>query len=234
MRSKSTVTKCKLATELRSIERELERIDADEHAAALSRARRFAEDQEAIEKLLKSTEEAKASGRWRNTRLNVFEVLGYCRLEKAHSTILAWLLDPAEAHGFGDEFLRQFMRRAVGTEPPSTTGVTVSPEFECGENRFDIHVAGDGWRLVVENKIDDSPWADQCARYQAYCDRWKKRGQKAWLVYVTLDARRPPRTARHWVPYSDIRRLLESLAPCASAKPLIENFCEHIFCDLKV
>jgi hypothetical protein len=228
------MTNRKLTIELQTIGRGLDEIDAKEHAAALGLERRFAEDQEAIEKLLKSTEEAKASGRWRNSRLNVFEVLGYCRLERAHSSVLAWLLDPAEAHGLGDEFLRQFMRRAVGTEPPSTAEVTVSPEFECGDNRFDIHVTGDGWRLVVENKIDDSPWAGQCAKYQAYCDGWKKRGQKAWLVYITPHTRRPSRTIRHWVPYSDIRRLLESLTPCASATPLIEHLCEHIFVDLEV
>ena len=58
------------------------------------------------------------------------------------------------------------MAKAIGTEPRSTLDVTVSPEFRCGRIRFDIHVKGDNWCLVVENKIDDFPWESQSADYQ--------------------------------------------------------------------
>ncbi|MCX6625672.1 MAG: PD-(D/E)XK nuclease family protein, partial [Acidobacteria bacterium] len=79
-----------------------------------------------------------------------------------------WVLDPAESHGFGDDFLREFMRRTVRWEPPSTSEVSVSRELRCGGIRFDIHVKGDHWCLVVENKIDDSSWENQSRRYQEY------------------------------------------------------------------
>jgi hypothetical protein len=123
-----------------------------ERSAAIDLDRRFAQEHGEIEELLQSVEEAKLLSRWRNIRFNVFDVLGRPRLEEAHSSFLAWVLDPAEAHGFGDTFLLEFMRRTVGKEPPSTLDVSVSREFRCGGMRFDIHVTGDRWCLASVRK----------------------------------------------------------------------------------
>src|ERR1022692_2282659 len=90
------MTNVKLANELQAISRELDEILANERAAAIELDRRFAEEHGAIEELLQSVQEAKLGGRWRNTRFNVFDVLGRPRLEEAHSSFLAWVLDPAE------------------------------------------------------------------------------------------------------------------------------------------
>jgi len=226
------MTNGKLANELQAISRELEDILANERDEASELDRRFAEERGAIEKLLLSVQEAKLGGRWRNTQFNVFDVLGRPRLEMAHSRFLAWLLNPAEAHGLGDSFLRGFMQRSVGKVPPSTLDVSVTPEFRCGDMRFDIHVRGDRWCLIVENKIDDFPWEHQCCEYQEYCRRLKDRGEQAWLVYVTRPARRPSGTIP-WLPYREIRQILEALTPATSAAPMIEDFCEHINSDLE-
>jgi hypothetical protein len=227
------MTNGKLANELQAFSRELDEVLANERAAAIELDRRFADDLGAIEKLLQSVQEAKLSGRWRNTRFNVFDVLGRPRLEEAHSSFLAWVLDPAEAHGFGDAFLREFIRRAVGKEPPSTLDVSVWPEYRCGGIRFDIHVKGDRWCLVVENKIDDFAQEDQCREYQEYCKKLTDRGEQAWLVYVTRPARRPSSRTILWLPYREVRQILESLTPDASATTVIEDFCEHIISDLE-
>jgi PD-(D/E)XK nuclease superfamily len=224
------MTTVNLAKELQAISGELEKIRAIERAAAIKLDRRFAEDQEAIEKLLRSVQEAKLGGRWRNTRFNIFDVLG---LEEAHSSFLAWVLDPMEAHGFRDAFLRKFMRKAVGNEPHSTLDVSVSREYRCAGMRFDVHVKGVGWCLVVENKVDDSPGDDQCKRYQEYCRMLTERGERAWLVYVTRPARRPPRAIR-WLSYRDVRQILQELTPDASAATAIDHFCAHITSDLEV
>jgi hypothetical protein len=123
------MTNGKLANELQAISRDLDQVLANERAAAIELDRRFSEDLGAIEKLLQSVREAKLGGRWRNARFNVFDVLGRPRLEEARSSFLTWVLDPAEAHGFRDAFLREFLRRAVGKEPPSTLDVSVSREY---------------------------------------------------------------------------------------------------------
>jgi hypothetical protein len=225
------MTNGELANQLQAISRELDEVLANEQAAAIKLNRRFAEDLGAIEELLQTVQQAKLGGRWRNTRFNIFDVLGRPRLEEAHSSFLAWVLDPAEAHGFGDAFLREFMRRTVGKEPPSTLDVSVSREFRCGGIRFDIHVKGDRWCLVVENKIDDLPWEHQSGEYQEYCRKLTDRGEQAWLVYVT-PARRPSTTIP-WLSYREVRLILESLTPDASAATVIEHFCEHIISDLE-
>src|ERR1700693_3224301 len=98
------------ANELHAISLELDEVLANERAASIELERRFAEDQEAIERLLQSVQEIKAGGGGRNARFNVFDVLGRPRLEETHSSFLAWVLDPAGAHGLGDSFLREFMR----------------------------------------------------------------------------------------------------------------------------
>lgn len=224
----------KLASEFQAISQELGGILANERDAAIALGRRFAEDQRAIEKLLQSIQEAKLSGNWLNTRFNVFDILRRPRLEQAHSGFLAWLLDPAEAHGLGDVFLRKFMRQAIGKEPPATGRIEVSTEFPCGGRFSDIHVEGPGWQLIVENKIDDSAWEDQCHDYQAYCRKVMGRGEQAWLVYVTPPAHRPSDRTIPWLPYREVRLILESLSPDASAAALIENFCGHIISDLEV
>src|SRR5580658_7223280 len=139
------MTDAKLASELQAISRELREVRANERAAASELDRCFAEERGAIEQLLQSVHNAKSGGRWRNTRFNVFDVLGRPRLEQAHSSFLAWVLDPGEAHGFGEDFLREFMRRAVGKEPPPTSDVSVSSEYRFGANQFDIYVKGSRW-----------------------------------------------------------------------------------------
>lgn len=161
----------------------------------------------------------------------VFHVLARTRLEEAHSSFLAWILDPAQAHGFRDAFLREFMLRSVGEAPPSTLDVSVTCEYRYGPGRFDIHVKGDRWFTVVKNKIDDHPWEHQSSKYQEYCRKLTDRGEQAWLVYVT-PARRPP-GAIPWLSYRDVRLILESLTPDPSAETMIEHFCEHIMSDLE-
>jgi hypothetical protein len=44
---------------------------------------------------------------------NVFRVLGIEHMEIRHSRVLAWLFDPAGAHGFGPTFLRRFISRML-------------------------------------------------------------------------------------------------------------------------
>ena len=71
-----SMTNGKLASELQTISRELDEILANERAAATELDQRFAEDHGAIQVLLQSVQVAKLDGRWRNTRFNVFDVLG--------------------------------------------------------------------------------------------------------------------------------------------------------------
>jgi hypothetical protein len=81
-------TNGKLAHELQAISKELDQFPAKEQESASELDRRFTEELGAIEKLLHAVEDAKLDGRWRNTRYNVFDVMGWPRLEEAHSSFL--------------------------------------------------------------------------------------------------------------------------------------------------
>jgi hypothetical protein len=158
--------------------------------------------------------------------VNVFDVLGRTYREQAHSSFFAWLLDPAEAHGLGDAFLRQFMLKAIG-EAPATANVKVTSEHKWGDGKFDVHVQGDEWRLVVENKIYDPTWPDQCDWYRRYCDGFTK-PQRAWFIYVTPDSEKPLPSIHHWLSYGHIRSILEPMRPADAARQVIADFCEHV------
>jgi hypothetical protein len=220
-----------LAHELQSLSRDVNTVLTNERNAATKLNERFTEESGHIKILLKSVQDAKIGGLWRNTRFNLFDVMGRPRLEEAHSGFLAWVLDPDEAHGFGDAFLSEFMRCSVGKPPPSTSDLTVSREYRCGGLRFDIHVEGDRWCLIVENKIDALPMRNQCNDYQEHCARLKARGEQAMLVYVT-PSRKPPGNTP-WISYREVRRILESLVPAPSAASAIKHFCEHIIWNLE-
>jgi uncharacterized protein HemX len=60
------MTDSELANELQAISLEIDDILANERSAGIG----------AIEELLQSVQEVKAAGGWRNTRFNVFDVLG--------------------------------------------------------------------------------------------------------------------------------------------------------------
>jgi hypothetical protein len=223
-----------LADELRTIGLEFERIFELEREAASELDSCFAEQQSSIDDLVISIQAMKAAGQWRKSRFNLFEVLGRTRHERSHSSFLAWLLDPAESHGLGGAFLREFMLKSVENEPPSFDDLKVSPEFPFGGGILDIHVRGTRWCLIVENKVDAFAGVDQFDKYHRHCELLKERGESAWLVYVTPGAQPP---SKHWVTYRDIRKMLEQIlessTPPSPARMIIEQFCEHVFADLE-
>lgn len=65
-------------------------------------------------------------------RLNIFEVLGITKTEIRHSNFLAWLLDPKEAHGLGDRFLRALddLTSALETVDQNRPHNQLHPEYD--------------------------------------------------------------------------------------------------------
>jgi hypothetical protein len=218
------------ANELHLIGIEFDKLLQIERSAGAKLTRRFAESHSAIENLFQAVDAAKRDGQWRKTQFDLFEVLGRSRLELAHSSFLAWLLNPLESHGLDDAFLREFMRKSGIMKMPSTVNLTVTPEFSFSDGRFDIHVQGNRWCLVVENKVDAALLDDQYDKYKNYCERLGISGHQAWLVYVT-PRKRPP--SGYWLSYRDIcqilEQLLETLSPPHAARTAIEQFCVHVF-----
>lgn len=111
-------------------------------------------------------------------QFNLFEAIGGVRQEERHSNFLAFLLDPHQNHGLGDEFakrlLQNVLKGAQGTDLPinlidldvwSLADMTVLREW----NDIDILLLHEKLSLavIVENKIMTGEHSNQLCRYRA-------------------------------------------------------------------
>jgi len=98
---------------------------------------KFSEDEivrQLQEYIVTKTEEEK-------NKFNIFKVLKLHEYEVRHSNFLAWLLNPNEkAHGYKDEFLKQFLKSALVNDIDNilsdTSDIVVETEFPTNENRI--------------------------------------------------------------------------------------------------
>jgi len=107
---------------------------------------------------------------------NIFEVLGAVRVELRHSEFLAFLMDPQQSHGLGDDFVKKFLQKAlVGVDQ---SGLPVSAidldiwslddlEIRREWQNIDILLISENNKFVVliENKIWSSEHSNQLQRY---------------------------------------------------------------------
>lgn len=93
---------------------------------------------------------------------NVFEVAGFPNREKVSSNCLAYFLDPAESHGFGDLFLSSLvsiLNEQLADELSfelDSSDVVVNTEVSDGtdtRNRIDITVQTPTLSMAIENKV---------------------------------------------------------------------------------
>ena len=186
--------------------------------------------------LFSAINNAKEKGLWRKTHLNLFEVFGINRLESVHSNILAWLLNPEEAHGFGEKFLRDFINKVfIDNKLPSKLFVKVTTEKKDGENILDIVVEGKNWWLVIENKVDSGEQENQTIRYAEKYKQKGKLGEKVFLVLLSPEGVPPVSSYFTPVSYRIIRELLETLLKTlhfeSDSDILIRHFIDHIILD---
>ena len=178
------------------------------------------EIQSAIESLLLDEDEiGKIESRLGG--FNIFEAIRHTRAEERQSDFLAFLLDPSETHGFGAEFLVQFLVaavRAVSSEfRPLSLGEIVLKDFsDClvlrERHNIDILCIDETRRflLAIENKIDSGEHSDQLARYREILE--KRYGNfRRVLVYLTPENDDP--SDEYWLPvgYRDVLSSVESI-----------------------
>jgi hypothetical protein len=149
------------------------------------------------------------------TKRTIIDILRKGNQELFHSDMIAWLLDSGGEHGLGGQFLKGFadalsangcktlkQALAAGATP------SVSTEVVHQRGRYDIEIALEGHRIVVENKtksIGDTP---QFERYRdgqtalialGFCDVSFTREAKQELEDVTF------------VVYADILAILQGI-----------------------
>lgn len=183
--------------------------------------------------LISEIEKAQKNGSWRKRYFNLFKTLEIQWREDVHSGIIAWLLDPEETHGLGEEFLCTFIRKIFNKELSSYSPIKVIRESqECGD-RPDIVVEGNNWWLLIENKIKSDEQDKQTIRYAS---RWKNKGiigENIFLVYLSPSGLSPESPDFKPVSYRTILELLENMHFQDDSNIFIRNFIDHIYMDLE-
>jgi hypothetical protein len=174
------------------------------------------------------------------SKFNIFEAVGMVRQEIRHSRFLANLLDPNEAHGLGDRFLRSILIAAISKHPNTTITklqLAIADLSDtlvyCERDNFDITVELPKLRtiFVIENKVDSNERQDQLQDYRSFAvSRYPH--YKFMGCFLTPDGIEGD--DEHWgtLSYSDIVKQLNllldqrSIAPNVSA--CIENYIDLI------
>jgi hypothetical protein len=108
------------------------------------------------------------------TLRTIIDILRKGNQELFHSSIIAWLLDPAGEHGFGVGFLNSFAqvverngcpKMLSALKPTSTT--TVGTETTARKSRYDIRLETGQTVVVIENKTKSLGEEPQFEKYKA-------------------------------------------------------------------
>lgn len=147
-------------------------------------------------------EEAEKIAFLKGEHFNVFSILNLESAEnKTHSAFLCELLNPSGSHGFGDTFLKLFLKELKKLNPDhvimdnfNVKDSTVTAELSIGKinyqdktgGRLDIvmtDIAGNN--IIIENKIYAS---DQEIQIERYCNY---QTDNSIVYYLTLDGKEP-------------------------------------------
>ena len=174
------------------------------------------DDVDALKAFIDDNEDLERLETIRN-RFNMFEALSLERHEIRHSAFLRWLLDPAETHGLGDYWLRQFLRQVIKAgDQVSGNAPTVFDldDWNLGKAEvrkewrdMDIFIRDDRddhqFVCVIENKIDSGEGPDQLRKYRRTVEREFRDYGRAF-VFLTKFGDKPSdkREAAYWVPIS--------------------------------
>lgn len=115
-------------------------------------------------------------------RFNPIRIMRMENMEIRHSAILAWLLDPQESHGLGDNFLKAFLGEVLRGQDPKHTQISAldliktdlrDAEVRCEWVNIDIfiHCPSQNWAFVIENKYWSRQRDGQLSRYVRKVER---------------------------------------------------------------
>lgn len=144
------------------------------------------------------------------TPFDPLAVMGWSARERAHTRLLAWLLDPRarspeRAHGFGVAALRALLGLCVDASEASAlqgpddlrvwreerlgdglSATARAPDLRCEWS----DAGGSPWVLLLEDKLDAAEGDEQLADYLGWMRRHRP-GARRLLVYLTPDGRAP-------------------------------------------
>jgi len=153
---------------------------------------------------------------------NPFSVLGVENYEIRHSSMLAWLLDPKETHGFGDDFLKSVLAETFRHDNadvfPSSLDIILADlanaEVRREKDNIDllIECASNKWVFLIENKFWSSQSKGQLKRYKNWLEAHLKNTgstRSARYIFLTLNEEDPEQKSYAPLSYETICRLLK-------------------------
>lgn len=155
---------------------------------------------------------------------NPIKIMGISKNELRHSAILAWLLNPQENHGLGDEFLKLFLTSSMQLEAKDrdehfplilSQNSLIATEVRTEWNNIDILLINreHGWVIIIENKLYSKQHSEQLQKYYniinnefAEVDELKTHG-----IFLTLYEEEPEDERYSTYYHGDIIDLLDGL-----------------------
>ena len=173
---------------------------------------------------------------------NFFQVMGIETKEVAHSTLLAWLLDPKIERGthaqgklgfrlFLEEFAKELQNDGGDITDYADADFWVSCEVKGHESRVDIEIASQSRFLIhIENKFFSAEGTDQTNReWRDLCTRRNQLGVPEACchpIFLTLDSSPAENKNFRSVGWNRVARILEKFAE--QALPLeVKLFARH-------
>ena len=197
-------------------------------------------EEQALKSFLLDINCLKSLDKWTD-EFNLFDVLGITNMEIRHSNLLAWLLDPNENHGLGEDFLFEFFS-VIASKDLSTKRNSLRlllQDFDSYQvyreaNHMDLAIVSHEQKTVViiENKI----WSRESAhQLKDYYEKSKVefKGYDCIYVFLTPDGHKAS-DPDNWISFS-YRDILNSLDKSVHGKQLrpeirllIDNYMQTI------
>lgn len=133
---------------------------------------------------------------------SIFALGGRGYYENPTTDLLAFFLDPAQAHGLDACFLKAFLGCLPNAKylSPSLRSAPQREVATPNRKRIDLVLAGDEWDLVVENKVfhaQNNPFDD----YEAFAQATLYSAERTLLYAVLSPSGNSARTNWHGVSY---------------------------------
>ncbi len=133
--------------------------------------------------------------------------------ETMHSKLLAWFLDPTQAHGFGDKLRNSFLS-VIESHENSVNELEVSRvntewKLPKGNERIDIVIECTNRNdrslvtyIFVEMKVRSDEGRDQLEKYDHGIDLWLGNDESsvAIKIFLTPDRRESETSSNSWIP----------------------------------
>lgn len=147
------------------------------------------------------------------TTFNVFETLNLVYTELKHSTVLAWLCDPSENHGFDNLFIKGLLRQVIAENDicPLDIFTLDKMSFETVEvyrerDRIDVLIiVRDEVKtlyIAIENKVHAKENKKQLKDYNEALDQLRKKENQEYAevikIFLTPDNKEPSDPS--WIP----------------------------------